>query len=657
MKALRIYIIAILVGTGLFAQEIPHNDGSSSMEQRGDAYYESMAYKLALKEYQRALEKNPNDKGIKLKIAQCYDKLNNPEEVSYYSAQSVSHSSADAEDVLAYAESLESTENYEKAERIYTRYGTMKPGDERVEMNKEGFDKIETLYNDSLGYKVKAAGFNTEVTEFGAAFVNGETIFVSNRGKAKLFQKVNLRDNSFFLDLYKLNGDKAEKIEGLNDHLHEGPVSDLGDGKIIVTSNFPEPKKNSQRDNPARLRMLIYEEGADGWAESGSFPHNSTAYSVGHPSFDKENSVLYFASNMPGGEGGVDIWKCSYNNGEWGTPENVSAVNTPGNEMFPFAQNGDLYFSSDGRGGLGGLDIYTTKMAGGSIYALGFPVNTPKDDFGLVLREDNRTGYFSSNRDESEGMDDIYEVTIYRLEISAKPVDEETGKPVDGEWTIVDSATGDEAKFVKEGDKAMFNGLRGRSYTITTSDEYYEGSSGTFSADTKNEKLDVTVPLKRTKTPVAIEGAEGSEYIRVDNLAQPRVYKLGAHKLELVDADDLDESVKPIIIEDVYFKFNSDEIVKGVGEIDKVIAILKGYNDVEVEITAYCDARGSARYNEKLAEKRAQRVEDYMTANGIEPDRISAINIGESELYNDCKKCNEDQHQQNRRVEFLLNIR
>jgi outer membrane protein OmpA-like peptidoglycan-associated protein len=110
------------------------------------------------------------------------------------------------------------------------------------------------------------------------------------------------------------------------------------------------------------------------------------------------------------------------------------------------------------------------------------------------------------------------------------------------------------------------------------------------------------------------------------------------------------------VIKDVYFRFDSDEIVEGVKEIDKVVAILKTYNDVAVELTAYCDARGSVRYNERLAERRAQRVEDYIVAAGIERDRIYSIDIGENKLYNNCENCTEEDHQQNRRVEFTLKV-
>lgn len=626
------------------------------MESRGDEYFEDMAYVKALKEYQRALEKKPNDKGIKLKIAQCYDALNNPEEVSYFSSQSVSDQDATADDVYNYAESLASTENYEKADRIYSRYASMSSGDSRVEMKKDGIDNIENYYNDSLAYRVSAASFNTEQTEFGVSILSDEVYFVSNRGKSKFFQRIDMRDESKFLDVYRLNGDDPELIDGLGKNLHEGPMTDLGDGKILITENYPEPKKNSEREKTTKLRMLIYEDGDEGWEVTGEFPFNSTAHSVGHPSFDKSTNTLYYASNSEEGKGGVDLYKVSYTDGQWGSPVNLSNLNTEGDEMFPHVNGNDLYFSSNGRGGLGGLDNYTTKTTGGPVYTMGFPVNTPKDDFGIVLREDGRTGYFSSNRDEGMGMDDIYEVVIYKLRVDARAIDGESKDLVGGNWKIVDSATGDEVSYAKNNDKAVFDALRGRNYTITTDDEYYEGSEGDFTVDTKDEMMSADVPLTKTKKPVQIPGGEGSEYIVVHNLAKPQAYKLGVHKLESINEEDLKDTDKRVVIEDVFFKFNSDEIVKGVNEIDKVIAILKGYEDVEVEITAYCDARGSDRYNKKLAEKRAQRVEKYMTDGGIEADRIRAINIGEAELYNDCKKCNEEQHQQNRRVEFSLSI-
>jgi len=655
MKTVRIFVIAlILAPVAVLAQYNPHMDGSSDSETRGDEYFEQMAYGRALDSYEKALEKSPRDKGLQLKIAKCYTELNNQEEVSYYAAQSVSHNSSTPDDVLSYAESLSATENYDKADKMYSRYGNLNSADGRTERKKEGLDNIKAYYEDSAAYMVRMASFNSEQADFSAAFMGDDVVFVSNRGEAKFFQTVNQRDDSFFLDLYRVSGDDAGKLEELNNNLHEGPLSFYDDGtKVIMTTNQPEAKKNKEIDDAVKLKLVIYENGDEGWAVSSEFPHNSTSYSVGHPSFDEGSSTLYFASNMPGGKGGVDIYKSVYSGDSWGTPENMESINTEGDEVFPFAQNGALYFSSNGRGGLGGLDIYKSMIDGGKIITLGYPVNSPKDDFGIVL-DGGRSGYLSSNRGGGVGDDDIYEVTIYTLRLEAKVIDLKTGKPIGGNLTIIDTQTGEEVPYTMEDDKAIFQGMRGRTYSITSDNDAYEDNTAEFTADTKDEVMQVSVPMERTKAPVVIEGEDAS-FIRVENLSSPRYYKLGTEALESVEEDAVDMD-GVVVIEDVYFKFNSDEISKGVKEIDKVVAILKSYKDVDIEITAYCDVRGSKKYNEKLAEKRAQRVEDYMTSNGVDADRIRSINIGKSQLYNDCKKCNEEQHQQNRRVEFILNV-
>ncbi len=636
---------------------MPHSDGSATNEQRGDAYYEQMAYSNALEFYEKALAKDPKNKAIQLKIARCYEKLNNQEEVSYYASQSVSHSSATPDDVLAYADALSSIESYDRSTRMYSRYGQMNSDDSRVDMKKEALKDIKSFYEDSLAYMVSPVDFNSEQSDFAPAYNGEEVFFISNRGKAKLFQSINMRDGSFFLDMYKVSGDMAVKVDKISQGLHEGPMSFFeGGSKVIVTTNYPFVKKNADLGNPSTLRLVIYEKGADGWVLNSEFPHNNIEYSVGHPSFDEKTSTLYFASNKPDGKGGVDIYSSSYSGGTWGEPVNVERINTEGDDLFPFVQDGDIFFSSNGRGGLGGLDIYKTKIGGGTIYTMGYPVNTSKDDFGIVLDQSGKRGYLSSNREGGLGSDDIYEVLIYRIRIEVKVIDEKTGQPIKGNLKIVDSRTGEEVPYTMNGDKAVYDGLRGRTYVITSDQEGYAGSEAQFKADTKEEMMAVSVPMQKKEEAVEVEGAEGASVVRVDNLANPVYYRMSSKKLVRITATDLGPNDKPIVIEDVYFKFDSDVIAKGVGEIDKVVAILKAYPVLTVDITSYCDARGSVKYNERLAERRAQRVEDYMKSNGIEPDRIRAVLIGKAELYEKCDKCNEDQHQRNRRVEFTMNV-
>jgi outer membrane protein OmpA-like peptidoglycan-associated protein len=159
---------------------------------------------------------------------------------------------------------------------------------------------------------------------------------------------------------------------------------------------------------------------ADGWGNERSFIHNSEQWSVGHPCLSADGNTMYFTSDKPGGVGGTDIWKCAKSGATWGEAVNLGpVVNTEGNEMFPWVdKDGNLYFASDGHQGLGGLDVVISRMnADGSFGEPtnpGAPLNSDRDDFGLVLKDDGKTGYFTSNRKGGKGDDDIYSITMDR---------------------------------------------------------------------------------------------------------------------------------------------------------------------------------------------------------------------------------------------------
>lgn len=235
----------------------------------------------------------------------------------------------------------------------------------------------------------------------------------------------------------------------LNSKYHEGPCTFFHDGsKIIFTRNSQSinggifgQKKNSGITR-LKLYMAFYEDNE--WKKIRELPFNSNDFSCGHPAITIDDKILYFVSDMPGGYGGTDIWMTRYNNGEWTKPENLGAsVNTRGNEMFPFVdERGNLYFSSDGHPGLGDLDIFfmpmntATGMPSAKARNLGAPLNSNKDDFGIITDSERRTGFLSSNRKRGGNDDDIYRFnrlgTVYGCrELVINIFDAESKKPFD----------------------------------------------------------------------------------------------------------------------------------------------------------------------------------------------------------------------------------
>lgn len=237
--------------------------------------------------------------------------------------------------------------------------------------------------------------------------------------------------------------------KSLNSKYHEGPCAFFHDGmKIVFTRNSQSggggifgQKKNA---TITRLKLYTAEYEENEWRKIKEIPFNGNDYSCGHPTLTFDDKIMYFVSDMPGGYGGTDVWMTRYNNGEWTKPQNLGGtVNTRGNEMFPFIdERGNLYFSSDGHPGLGDLDIFfipmnaTTAMPSGKIRNLGAPLNSNRDDFGIITDSERLTGFLSSNRKRGGTDDDIYKFTrlgtLYGCrELVVNVYDNETKKPFD----------------------------------------------------------------------------------------------------------------------------------------------------------------------------------------------------------------------------------
>jgi outer membrane protein OmpA-like peptidoglycan-associated protein len=237
----------------------------------------------------------------------------------------------------------------------------------------------------------------------------------------------------------------------LNTKYHEGPAVFTNDAKkvIFTRNNFNNGKYKISSDGVNKLKIYTADDKTGGWANVKEVPFNSNEYSTGHPSITKDDKLVYFVSDMPGGFGGTDIYVVSYNNDSWGTPVNLGkTINTKGNEMFPYVDaNNNLYFSSDGHPGLGDLDIFYVDMKNGTpigrVRNLGAPMNSSKDDFGIITDAERKTGYFSSNRKRGGTDDDIYrfnrEGSLWPCsDLIAVVYDAETKMPIEGATVSID---------------------------------------------------------------------------------------------------------------------------------------------------------------------------------------------------------------------------
>lgn len=414
------YILTLFIAT-TFAPVLGQSIFSNFIagpQDIGDKLFNEYAYTDAIEAYNKALKKDPENDTISLKIAESYRLLNDPSEASIWYEKVLSNKdSYNPVYFLNYAEALASTQRYDEAKSWYDYYGNLEQEDERAEYKINTIETRSKLFQNTLTTAVSKAPFNGNGADFSPAFYNDDIVFVSSRESNSNIPIKFLWDNSEYLDLYiyRRSGEVEKFDAKLNTKFHEGPMVFFENNtKVIFTrNNYYKGKKKSDNKGVTKLKLYTAELSEGGWGAVEPLEFNSDDYSVGHPAITSDGKTLYFASDMPGGEGGTDLYKVTRVQDSWSEPENLGPnINTKGNELFPFLHaDKDLFFASNGHGGLGGLDIFGLDISKGlhsKISNVGSPINTNLDDFGIILKEDGLSGYFSSNREKSLNNDDIY---------------------------------------------------------------------------------------------------------------------------------------------------------------------------------------------------------------------------------------------------------
>ncbi len=333
---------------------------------------------------------------------------------------------------------------------------------------------------------------------------------------------------------------ESERFGGsINSKYHEVPAAFFKDAsKVIFTrNNFNNGKAKRSSDGINKLKLYIGDAAKDGWKNIKELPFNSDEYSTGHPALSADEKLLFFASDMPGGFGGTDIYVSRYDGGNWSAPINLGkTVNSKGNEMFPFIdEKGNLYFSSDGHAGLGDLDIFFVQMDGttskGRVINLGAPVNSSKDDFGIVTDALRKAGYFSSNRKRGGADDDIYK---FDRECELKEgcdliiavYDAETKMPLDNAKIVYEDKDGNIKEKMSDADGSVkLEGLdQDVEFAFRATRDGYSANTVSFSTkDCDNEASRLEIPMSRPKPAVDStalaqnDGANGTNTANAQN--------------------------------------------------------------------------------------------------------------------------------------------
>lgn len=601
----------------------------SGKQKKADRLYDDFAYVKAIEVYKDLIERDYNTIYNQQRIADSYYKLRDPENAVQYYAQVVEQPSISPEVYYKYAQMLRGMREYEKSREWLKKYQEEGKNPQQVEELLEP-DAIVT-YEGLESFRVHPASMNSQYSDFGTLENNGTIYFVSARGDSNTKTRIYDWTGEPFLDIYQTTSGSGsvKPVPGdVNTVRHEGPLTISDDGKTMYfTRNNYLDHRNGKKDDQGVNHLKIYKASLENgeWENIEELPFSNDNYSVGHPSLSKDGKTLYFASDAPGGQGGSDIYKVSVEGDTYGKPENLGPlVNTPGNEVFPFIdEEGNLYFSSDGHKGYGLLDVFVvTKDKPEKVQNLGQPVNSSLDDFSYTKTSgDNTKGFISSNREGGMGNDDIYELNILApLVLKGQVTDSINGKPIE-------NAT---IRLMDENDKQI-------AFLETDEDGNYE----TEIARDKMYPLEAKHIKYNTKT----------KEINSSNMDDKTEL---VYDIELSPVRDVEYLAE---INKIYFDFDKSNIRPDAAkELDKLVDLMKNdYPDLVIEIGSHTDKRGSIEYNRKLAERRAQSTYDYLIAHGIEPERIVKYKgYGEEKPEVDCIRCNEKQHQLNRRSVFKV---
>ncbi len=609
-----------------------------------DKDYNNFSFKESSEELEKLIKKGEKSKQIYDKLANSYYYIGDMKNAAkWYNASLQEFNSTDREIMFLYSLSLKRSGNVLESDKVMKEFSFNYPSDSRsIKFAKAG-DYMSDINEASKEMKMPPIDHNSKYSDFGTAFYKDGIVIASSQGGGREYNWT----QQPFLDLFyadNVSGKLVKLSSKVNSKLHESTPVFTKDGQTMYfTRNNYLKGKPGKNQNDVTLLKIYRARLVDGkWDDIESLPFNSDEYNVSHPTLNKEENKMYFASDMPGTLGDSDIFVVDINlDDSFGKPENLGPIiNTAGKESFPFiTEQNVLYFSSNGLPGLGGLDIYEfdLKLKNAVVRNMGRPINSIADDFCFIVSESKNIGYLSTNREGGKGDDDIYSFRaqdICSQTIMGTVVDKETKKPVPSAFVQIRNNKGELIAATNSDEQGTF------SFLMACADETFKTETTKIEYDDNNSELvtttkdgEVKIEIELTKSLVVL----------------PEV------KAKVDESVDL---TKLLNLEPLYFELNKSNITPQAEEqLAKVINYMNEYKRLKVDVRSHTDSRGSDAYNLALSERRAKSTLDYLVAKGIKASRLTGRGYGETKLINNCANnvnCSEEEHALNRRSEFIV---
>ncbi len=573
--------------------------------KKGDKAEAIGEYYTAAGYYRRAYTKTPaKERQLRgeraLKMARCYGRINSNMKATGGYRNAIRYNVATIDDRLTYARLLLKNGDYKAALKEFEEIKDSLPDNILVANGIESATKAPEWKKEGSQYKVKRMDFFNSRRDEYSPVLDGEDFdrlyFTSTRNDA-MGDELNGVTGMKSADIFYSEKDdkgkwsKPEAIgSGLNTDYDEGACCISPDGQQMYLTQCTHDASYP------RFAKVVVSRRADAlWGKPTDVTLTKDTLSCfAHPAVSPDGEWLYFVSDMPGGKGGLDIWRTRITDGVAMGVENLGEpINTPGNEMFPtFRPNGDLYFSSDGHPGMGGLDIFIARIGDDLQYHIthpGFPLNSMGDDFGMTFEGSHNRGYFSSNRNDGRGYDHIYSFE-----------NPEVVQIIKG-WI-----------YEQEG------------YELNAGEARIVGTDGT------NERLSV-----KSDGSFELVVHPGVEYIVLgtcagylnhkEELTIPQVKESETYTLQF----PLASITAPVLIDNIFFEFDKATLLESSTlALDSLVMLLNENPNITIELGAHTDYKGSAEYNKYLSQRRAEEVVKYLVKKGVAADRLTPVGYG-----------------------------
>ena len=600
-----------VIGTVLLA-----GCGVDQAVKKAEKFYAVGEYYDAAAQYKKAYALTPPKEKKKrgelsVKMAECYRRINSTSKaiaaynnvIRYKQEDSLTHLRL-AQQQMKNGSYKEAAKNFQIAIDSLSNPESGDKGQAYLALARNGLKAAKAApewKKEGSAYTVKRMEiFNSRRAEYSPMLAgddNDQLYFTSTRNEAQGDEYSGITGTKAADIFFSQKDDKdkwgrPQSIDSeLNSDFDEGSCAFSPDGRTmfltqcLTDANYP------------RFATIVASNRSDAsWSKPTEVKiSKDTLSSYAHPAISPDGEWLYFVSDMPGGMGGLDIWRCRlYGNNETGGAENLGApINTPGDEMFPtFRPNGDLYFSSDGHPGMGGLDIFIAKPSETSwtIEHPGFPLNSYGDDFGMTFEGMKNQGFFSSNRGDARGFDHIY--SFYNPDII---------QTLKG-WV-----------YEQEG------------YELPAAQVYMVGNDGTNLRLSVRGDGSFVQTIKPNVDYVLMATCKGylnhQQQLRVGNVKESEEYVL-QFPLYNISA--------PVLIENIFYDFDKATLrPESSTALDSLVDLLKQNAHITIELSAHTDYKGSDQYNERLSLQRAESVVRYLIQHGIASDRLTPKGYGE----------------------------